>query len=135
LNELTYRIYKRSKSLLRWSLAYSLISDPERITPELVEEVYQAAQDPAAGKAFTSYQRFDLTWNGLRTDFTSCLGELDLPVIFIHGEKDAGVPLEYARQAHVLVKGSRLVILPGCKHWPQRDKPDEFNRALAQFLN
>ncbi|HEX2906881.1 MAG TPA: alpha/beta hydrolase [Phototrophicaceae bacterium] len=134
LNELSYWFFKRSRSLTRWSLQSSLIASPEQLTDKLIDEVFHAAQDPKAGKAFTSFQRHDLTWNGLRTDYTSRLHEITVPTLFVNGEKDPGVPLVYAQQAQQRVKGAQLYVMPGCLHWPMRDKPDEFNRVVADFL-
>lgn len=133
-NEWSYWLFKRSKSMVRWSLLSSLISSPDRLSEELVNEVYQAAQDPQAGKAFASYQRFDLSWQGLRTNYLDRLPEITAPTLFVNGEKDAGVPIKYVKQAHDLVKGSQLYILSECKHWPQRDKTEEFNRVVGEFL-
>lgn len=134
-NELSYWFFKRSKPMLRWSLASGLISDPARITPELLEAVLRAAQDPSAGKAFASFQRSEMTWNGLRTNYMDRLYEITAPTLFINGEADSAVPVEYARRAHELVKDSRLYVMPGCKHWPQRDKTAEFNQAVREFLD
>ncbi len=134
LNELSYWLFKRSRSTVRASLRSSLISNPERLTDDLVDRLYQAAQDPDAGKAFTSYQRYEMSWNGLRTNYTERLHEISVPTLFVHGEKDPAVPLKYARQAHSLVKNSQLYVMAGCLHWPMRDRPEEFNRVVIEFL-
>lgn len=134
LNELSYWLFRQSRSMVRWSLLASLVSSPERLSDQLVDEVYDASKDPQAGKAFSSFQRHDLTWNGLRTNYLDRLAEIKAPTLFIHGEKDPGVPLIYAQQAHKRVKGSRLHVMQGCLHWPMRDRPDEFNRVMAEFL-
>ncbi len=134
LNELSYWFFAKSRSMVRWSLQSSLISSPERLTDALVDEVYQASRHPQAGKAFSSFQRHDLTWDGLRTNYLDRLAEIKAPTLFIHGEKDPGVPLAYARQAHERVNGSGLHIMQGCLHWPMRDRPEEFNRVLGEFL-
>lgn len=134
LNELSYWLFAQSRSMVRWSLASSLISSPERLTDQLIDEVYAASKHPQAGKAFSSFQRHDLTWDGLRTNYLDRLSEIKAPTLFIHGEKDPGVPLTYARQAHERVKGSRLHVMQGCLHWPMRDRPEEFNRVLGAFL-
>lgn len=134
LNELSYWFFRQSRSMVRWSLLSSLISSPERLTDQLVDEVYNASKDPQAGKAFSSFQRHDLTWSGLRTNYLDRLAEIKTPTLFIHGEKDPGVPLLYAQRAHERVEGSRLHVMQGCLHWPMRDRPDEFNRVLVEFL-
>ena len=134
LNELSYWFFAKSRSMVRWSLLSSLISSPERLTDRLIDEVYEASKHPQAGKAFSSFQRHDLTWDGLRTNYLDRLSAIQAPTLFIHGEKDPGVPLTYARQAHERVKGSRLHVMQGCLHWPMRDRPEEFNRVLGEFL-
>lgn len=134
LNELSYWLFKRSKSMMRWTALESLISDPARLTDALLDELYQAMQTPDAGKAFASFQRHDLTWNGVRTNYLNRLPEIAVPTLFIQGEKDAGVPLKYAQEAQRRVKNSRLHVMMGCKHWPMRDRPEEFNRVLIEFL-
>lgn len=134
LNELSYWFFAKSRSMVRWSLLSSLISSPERLTDRLIDEVYEASKHPQASKAFSSFQRHDLTWDGLRTNYLDRLSTIQAPTLFIHGEKDPGVPLTYARQAHERVKGSRLHVMQGCLHWPMRDRPEEFNRVLGEFL-
>ncbi len=62
------------------------------------------------------------------------LGEVHLPVLIIAGELDNP---EIARAADVMesgISGSRKVILPGCAHLPNMERPDEFNRAVLEFL-
>ena len=135
LNELTYWFFRKSRWMQRWTLLAGLISSPDRLSDELLDEVNKAAQDPAAGKAFASFQRYDLGWNGLRTDYTHRLHEIAVPTLFVHGEKDTSVPLVYAQQAHALVKDSQLYVMSGCLHWPMRDKPEEFNRVVTAFLH
>ncbi|MBL8092722.1 MAG: alpha/beta fold hydrolase [Anaerolineales bacterium] len=134
LNELSYWFFRQSRSMVRWSLLASLISNPERVTDQLVDDVFAASRAPQAGKAFSSFQRHDLTWNGLRTNYLDRLHEIAAPTLFVHGEKDPGVPVAYARQAHAQVKGSQLHVMQGCLHWPMRDRPGEFNRVLVEFL-
>jgi pimeloyl-ACP methyl ester carboxylesterase len=135
INEWSLWTLRQSRQMVRWTLLAGLISSPERLSDELVEEVYQAAREPDAGKAFASFQRHEVGWNGLRTDFTNRLSEITIPTLFIQGEKDTAVPLKYAQQASERMRNARLLVLSECKHWPQRDKTDEFNQAVASFLN
>lgn len=135
INEWSLWTLRQSRQMVRWTLLAGLISSPERLSDELVEAVYQAAREPDAGKAFASFQRHEVGWNGLRTDFTNRLSEITIPTLFIQGEKDTAVPLKYAQQASERMRNARLLVLSECKHWPQRDKTDEFNQAVASFLN
>ena len=71
----------------------------------------------------------------MRTNYTDRLHEITAPTLFINGEKDQAVPVKYAKRAHELVKNSQLYVISECKHWPQRDKTEEFNRVVTEFLN
>jgi len=53
----------------------------------------------------------------MTTDFRAELAGLDLPVLFIHGDRDASAPLELtSRPACDLVKGARLIVYDGAPH-------------------
>jgi len=130
--ELTWASMK-NRPMVRWALK-ALFANKARVTPEIVEQVYAEIRKPGVGQAFAAIQRHDVTWSGVRTCFMDRLDEIQAPTLIVHGDKDTLVPLECARQAHEKVKGSRLVILKHCGHWPQRDCPEEFNRAVKDFL-
>ncbi|MFC5446669.1 alpha/beta fold hydrolase [Paenibacillus aestuarii] len=71
-----------------------------------------------------------------RTDFRGDLAKFDIPLLVIHGDSDAIVPLEVSAQlAHEAVKGSELIIVKGGGHGLNATHPDEFNKALIDFLN
>lgn len=71
-----------------------------------------------------------------RTDFRGDLAKFDIPLLVIHGDADAIVPLEVSGQlAHEAVKGSELVIVKDGSHGLNATHPDEFNKALIDFLN
>lgn len=129
----SYRLLRKSRALTRWTLSYLLVRK-ESITEELVDEVYQVIRDPAAGKAFLDIQRTDVLPDRLRTCFMDRIHELTMPTLIIHGEKDQLVPLAAAREAVRRNPAIQLAVLPRCGHWPQRDAPQEFNRAAAAFF-
>jgi pimeloyl-ACP methyl ester carboxylesterase len=57
-----------------------------------------------------------------------------VPTLILHGAEDRFVPVNWARRAHRLIKGSELQVLPRCGHWLPREKPDEFERVVSSFL-
>jgi pimeloyl-ACP methyl ester carboxylesterase len=63
------------------------------------------------------------------------LHEISAPTLLICGSADAGVPLPKAQRAHELIEGSELYIMQECRHWPQGEKPEEFNRVVLGFLD
>ncbi len=133
-NDLMYWLLSRSRSLVRQSLLAGLVYSPQRLCEELVDEVYRWVREPGAGKAFASFQRSEVRWNGLRTDLTGRLHEITVPTLIVHGAEDQAVPLSYAWRAHALIKNSELYIVPQTRHWPQGEKPEEFNQLVLKFL-
>ncbi|HEY4384381.1 MAG TPA: alpha/beta hydrolase [Ktedonobacteraceae bacterium] len=87
LEELSYWIISRSRSLIRQTLLASIIYDPQLLSPELVDQVYQVARTPHPGKAFISMQRDDVLWNGLKSNFIGRLYELPCPLCFYTDRK------------------------------------------------
>jgi pimeloyl-ACP methyl ester carboxylesterase len=136
LNDLIYRYAGANRERIRKQLVASgVVHRADRLSPQLIEQIYQHAHLPGQGKAFTSFQQNELLWNGLRTSLIDHLHEIAVPTLIINGEQDRGVPLAYAQKAHALISGSQLAVLKDCGHWPQRETPVEFNRILKGFLD
>ena len=75
------------------------------------------------------------TWTQDLRELEATLPKLGgIPTLFIWGRKD---PAVYACSAAPLQKyfpNSRLIIFPGIGHLPYEECPEEFNRALIEFL-
>jgi pimeloyl-ACP methyl ester carboxylesterase len=68
-------------------------------------------------------------------DLSKRLGEIKVPVQLIWGADDPLFPVAHAARAHTLIGKSRLAVLEGAGHTPQAERPEEFNRVLANFLS
>lgn len=134
LMQWSYAWLRKSRALTRWTLSY-ILARKETISEELVDEVFQIIQDPEAGKAFLDIQHADVLPDRLRTCYMDRLGELRMPTLILHGDEDKLVPVAAAREAVRRNPAIRLVVLPRCGHWPQRDAPEEFNRAAVEFFS
>jgi pimeloyl-ACP methyl ester carboxylesterase len=133
LNKLVWAALGRSRRMVEWSLQ-SVFYNPRAVTRELVDEVFQLAKKPGAGQAWRSWQRNEIRWRGLRTNFVGRFQEVAVPTLILHGAEDEYVPVAWARRARALIKDSELHVLPQCGHWLTLEKPGEFNRALLEFL-
>ena len=121
-----------------WAAEYSLSSilrNPQARTQALVDEVFTAMQNPDSQQAFGQFQRDEVLWNGVKTNYTGRLSEIRQPVLLVHGSRDVGVPLKYARRAAGLLPNARLEVFEGAGHWTQRDQLDRFNGLLLEFLS
>lgn len=121
-----------NRSVLTWRLK-SLIRDPARRTPELIAEIIAAARQPGL-TAFEQWQRDEILWNRLRTDYTPQLASFPRPTLLIHGDRDTGVPVGRAQTAASLIPAAELKVVDGAGHWVQCDHPDVVVAAMLDFL-
>lgn len=135
LNENLYKWTGKYRSIIRWSLESNLFGDKTKISPALIEEVQKAMLEPDAGQPFTSFQRSEITKTGLKTDLYSRLDEISMPTLLIHGSEDKAVPVKDAIAASKIIPDCRLYLMQGCKHWPQKERPDEFSKAVSDFIS
>lgn len=133
LNENIYA-WTATPWLVRWSLEYNLIGDKSKVSDEMVAEITALMKAPDAGKAFSSFQRAEITPTGLRRDLSARLGEITQPTLLVHGSQDAAVPLKDAIVASKAITGCELYVMEGCKHWPQKERPEEFAKAVLGYL-
>ncbi len=66
-------------------------------------------------------------------DHTHRLHELKLPVLFVAGEYDE-VRIETLLGYQKMVQGSQSIIIPGSGHSKTTDRPEEYIKALSNFL-
>lgn len=133
LNKLVWAALSRSRRMVRASLQTTFY-DPQAITGNLVDEVYQLVKKPGMGRAWRSWQKNEIGWEGLRTNFVDRLHALAAPTLILHGAEDTYVPVSWARRAHTLIQDSELHVFPQCGHWLTLERPGEFDSAVLEFL-
>jgi len=67
-------------------------------------------------------------------DVMDSIHKLRLPTWILVGEDDQLTPVKYARYLHEVIAGSRLGVVPQAGHLVMMERPEEFNRLLAEFL-
>jgi pimeloyl-ACP methyl ester carboxylesterase len=80
------------------------------------------------------YQRSSITKHNVIPDFTKRLQEISIPTLFINGDKDSLVSVKHAMEASKLVKNGQVYIMKGCKHWSQKERPEEYVKAIDKFI-
>jgi pimeloyl-ACP methyl ester carboxylesterase len=122
----------------RWGISWSLstlVRDQAQRTPALVDEVCAEAAAGHGLATFEQWQREQVRWNRLTTDYRSELVRITAPVLIVHGDCDTGVPVARARAAAAVIPGATLKIVAGCGHWVQRDQPEVVIAAMLDFLD
>jgi pimeloyl-ACP methyl ester carboxylesterase len=134
LNVMVWSLLRSSRHFMRRALLRHMRHRPDLVTPKLVEDLMRLARKRRADAAFREWQRREITWNGLRTNYVSRLPEIAIPTLILHGEDDRLLPVAIAERAHHLIPNSHLEIIPDCGHLAPLEQPEAVNRALCEFL-
>ncbi len=62
-------------------------------------------------------------------------GAITAPTLVIWTSHDPTATPEEGRQIAEMIPDARYVVMNGCGHWPQFEKPEEFNRLHLDFLS
>lgn len=100
---------------------------------DLVDDVH-ATVSPATMRTLRSWQRHEFQADGLRTDYTDRLAGLDVPTLLVHGTEDPLLPVTWSENASDLLPDGQFLSADGCGHWPHRERPEQFNQAVTEFL-
>ena len=68
-------------------------------------------------------------------DFSTHLAAIRAPTLVIAGSDDAGTPVAMSEAIVKGIPGARLEVIPGAAHLSAVEKPREFNRLVAGFLD
>ncbi len=103
--------------------------------PKAVDEVYardfvNRMQLPNAKYAFMS----SIMGSKGAPNLSGRLREIDTPTLIVWGEKDALIPVRYARKFQKEIKGSQLAIIKNSGHTPYFERPETFSNIVLEFL-
>ncbi|MEN9752609.1 MAG: hypothetical protein RL670_300 [Actinomycetota bacterium] len=62
------------------------------------------------------------------------LGELDLPVFVVSGDRDKVVPVEDTFKVTEQIPGHRIYLVPNSGHIPHEEQPEDFLRVVSDFI-
>ena len=68
-----------------------------------------------------------------RVDSSPLLSSLDFPVVLVHGDADALIPIDRAREVKAAVQGAHLVEISGAGHMPMMEAPQKTAEALEHL--
>jgi pimeloyl-ACP methyl ester carboxylesterase len=115
-----------------------------RATPEQAQLLLK--QIPERGQSFPSVSasgESEAAPSILYRDLLACdsfdvmtrLGELqNLPTLILCGEQERNAPVKFSVYLHEHIPGSTLQVIPEAGHYVQREKQEEVNRAIAEWL-
>ncbi len=92
---------------------------------------------PGSARALARTVRDVIDWRGQRRHFLDRVHELvDLPPLALYwGDLDNVIPIGHGAEIASKVDGATLTRFDGCGHFPHRQRPEEFTRAIESFLD
>lgn len=87
------------------------------------------------GHMFCDWNRFETAPRHHRANFMSRIPELPHPILFVHGEDDAAVPVRYPREAAAAAPRGRLAVIPQAGHFVPVERPREYASVVREFLS
>jgi pimeloyl-ACP methyl ester carboxylesterase len=105
--------------------------DPGKVTEERVEEYAAPMLRPGAARSLRSL----LTSSSNELDhFEELLARVRSPTLILWGREDRWVPVADADKFGAAMPGSRTIVLKGCGHLPQEERPAETLALVQSFL-
>ncbi|MFC3573573.1 alpha/beta fold hydrolase [Streptomyces yaanensis] len=69
-----------------------------------------------------------------RPDYRDLLTRVTVPALVVVGEDDTYTPVADAEALHAALPDAVLNVVAGAAHLPNLERPEEFNKALGEFL-
>lgn len=117
-------IGERGESIIRTAW-----HDPDKITPPIIEGYRKPLRAHDWDRAL-----WELTLASEQSRLAGRLGELKLPVLVITGDDDRIVPTADSIRLAGELPNATLVVVPNCGHLPHEECPEEFMRAVREFV-
>src|SRR5205807_2425818 len=117
----------------------AMFSRPERLDDAwydaAADEFVRVFNTPRGRIAFFSAARqiyLEEPWGD--SGFWDRLPDLEVPSMFVWGERDRLVPAAFARHVERVLPAARSVVLEDCGHVPQYELPDQTHRLVREFI-
>jgi pimeloyl-ACP methyl ester carboxylesterase len=118
---------------------WGLFADPDQVDPSVadvvVDEFQRIYASAGARLAFLSAARnlyLDRPFG--RGGFYPRLAELEAPALFVWGASDTLIPPGFKRHVRRWLPGAEQIVLHGCGHVPQVERPEQTNGLLRRFF-
>jgi pimeloyl-ACP methyl ester carboxylesterase len=119
---------------------WSMFADPDAVDPAVadvaVEEFQRIYSSAGARFAFLCAARniyLDKPFG--KGGFYPRLAELEAPSLFVWGTHDPLIPAAFKRHVARWLPAAEQIVLEGCGHVPQVERPEQTNGLLTRFLS
>ncbi|WP_409305189.1 alpha/beta fold hydrolase [Peribacillus sp. SCS-155] len=122
--------YENVRNRLEW-----LMYDKSQVTEELVEVRYQIYKQPGFVQAVHNIvalqdmeTRLKYTWE------PSWCKKITVPTLLVWTDHDPTSTVDEAVLLQEMIPGSKLIVIKDAGHWPQWEKPEEFDAIHYQYF-
>jgi pimeloyl-ACP methyl ester carboxylesterase len=116
------------RPVVELGLRHRLFARGERVTQEEVDEDWRSIRVPGTRRAALAAVRSS------NRGYEGLLSRIRIPTLILWGKEDHILPPEEGFRLSSEIPGALLVVLPDTGHVPQEETPEEFSRAVSQFL-
>jgi pimeloyl-ACP methyl ester carboxylesterase len=120
---------RESRTFIKEKVEFTFY-DPATATEELVDEVFKTVNDRHRVIRILAMAR-----SAIRHNMKDDMHKIHVPVGLIWGKNDKVTPPDVAIEFHQLLPQSDLIWIDKCGHAPMMEQPEEFNKALKDFLD
>jgi len=118
-----------NRPVVAFGLRHNLFALGARVTEEAIDDAWFPLTIPGTRRAALAMVRTDpRRFAGLET-------RIRVPTLLVWGAEDRLLRVREAERIASEIAHSRVAILPGAGHLPQREVPGAFSEAVARFLN
>jgi pimeloyl-ACP methyl ester carboxylesterase len=110
-------------------LLYRSYNDPDSVTEQTLAGYTQPLKVAGWERAFWEFNRAPRN-----TGISERLSEIRIPTLVLTGDNDLVVATADSITVAGLISGSELVIIPQTGHLPNEESPEEFARAVIDFV-
>jgi len=103
----------------------------ELLSPEELDHYTSAFETNGFRAPISWYRNFDRNWN-IQPEVGSA--SIEHPCLMLTAEWDVVLPPALAESMPERIPDLETVMIEGCGHWTQQEKPEEFNRLLIDWL-
>jgi pimeloyl-ACP methyl ester carboxylesterase len=116
------------RPIMELGLRHRLYARANRVGEETVDDWWKPIPVPGTRRAALVAIRSN------RRGFEDLPQKISAPTLVLWGQEDRLLPVEEGRRLASQIRGAKLLVLPDAGHLPQEEKPREFGRAVADFL-
>ena len=103
-----------------------------RLMPDTPQDLYTELAEAIAEVEPEAY--IDTLRAIFETEFTADLSKVHAPTLVLFGEEDTVTPEHHSVMIRDGIDGAVMEVIAGAGHLSNLDKPDEFNAAIAKFI-